>query len=103
MKTGLNVGERLLILSILPKEGNFITLRVIQTLKMRIGLSAEEYQKYEIVSENGGTRFNIKGLDPTDFEFAEVEADIIKSELKKKDTDKKLTEEMITIYEKFCV
>lgn len=102
MKTELNVGERLIILSILPKEGNIITVRVIQGLTQRLGLTSEEITEYDVKAENGVTRFNIKALEPKDFEFHDVEMDIIRTQLKKRDTDQKLTAEMITIYEKFC-
>ena len=55
MKIGLNVSERMTALSLLPKEGNFATLRIIRELGGKLGVSADEFEAFEIrdVMDNG--------------------------------------------------
>ena len=101
MKT-LNVGERLILCSILPKEGSFVTLKVIRGLINKLGLSAQELKEYDVKEENGLARWNSKGLEYKDFDFEEVEYDMIKKQLKELDSQNKLTNETVSLFEKFC-
>ena len=63
MKVKLDVGERMVVISILPKEGNFLTLRVLRTLVSRIGLTAEEIKEFEVVQEGDRIVWNQKGYE----------------------------------------
>lgn len=103
MKACLNVGERMTVLAIMPKEGSFVTLRLIRGLVEKLGLSAQELQEYEVTedTEQHIVRWNVAGSIPKEIEFADAETDIIKRELKRLDTGEKLTQSMIPIYEKF--
>jgi hypothetical protein len=103
MKVKLDVGERMVVISILPKEGNFLTLRVLRTLVSRIGLTAEEIKEFEVVQEGDRIVWNQKGYELLEFDLADVELDIIKQELKKLDSENKLTQDMFSIYEKFII
>jgi hypothetical protein len=102
MKTALNCGERLIVCSILPKEGNFITLRMIRTLIGRLGLTAEEITSFGIEEKDGQVRWNLNGNISVPFEFAQAEYDLIKEQLKKLNDTGKLTSDTFTVYEKFC-
>ena len=102
MKTKLNVGERMMVLTVLPKEGSFVTIRLIRTLISRLALSAQEIQDFEIVQEQEALHFNSKGSIELDFDFADVEFDLIRKQLKELDEGCKLKPDMITIYQKFC-
>ena len=101
MRASLNVGERLTVLNIMPKEGNFVTLRMIRTLINKLAPSAEEITEFEILAENNTVRWNVKGNVPIDFEFADAEVDLIKKELKRMDSENKLPMEVFSVYEKF--
>lgn len=102
MKVGLNVFERVMITQIVPKEGNFITLRLVNDLVSKIGLSAQDFEDYGIVQEEGKTRWNEKGIIPKEFELADAESELIRKQLKKMDDENKLSMQMFTLYEKFC-
>ena len=109
MKVGLNVIERGVLLNTLPKEGNFLTLRVIRNLVDKVGFSAQEMKDFEIKripDERDPTKiqtsWNLKGAAPTEIDFADVEVDIIKKQLNELDTKQKLTLELFSVYEKFC-
>jgi hypothetical protein len=102
MKVGLTVLERMAVLSTLPKEGSFITLKVLREMIQRVGFTAEELKKFEIKEKEGKAEWNIKGNDPVEFEFSDIELDIIRKQFKKLDSENKLVQEMFSTYEKFC-
>ena len=98
----LNVGERLMVISVIPKEGDFVTIRMVRGLISKLGLSAEEIQDFEVKSEEGNVMWNAKGSVPLDFEFHYAETDLIKKSLRKLEEEKKLNQDTIGVYEKFC-
>jgi len=102
MDVGLNVGQRLVAISVLPKEGNFVTIRMIRTLISKLGLSAEEITSFEVAEVDGEVRWNDKGSVPKSVSFADAEIDLIKKSLKKLDEENKLNQDTFLIYEKFC-
>jgi len=102
MKVGLTVPERLITLSVLPKEGSFVTLKVIRELKLRLAMTSEEIQKCDIVERDGQVHFNAKAHELNEFEFDTIELDLIRKSLTRLDGQQKLNEEMFTVYEKFC-
>jgi len=103
MKVKLNVVERLLSLEILPKEGNFATLKVIRTLRESLSFSEEELKKYEIVmSDDGRVKWNAQaGSEEVEKEFADFAFDLVKGKLKKMNDENKLEDKHFTLYEKF--
>jgi hypothetical protein len=101
MRVGLGVGERLMVLGVLPKEGNFVTLKVIRNLIDKLGLTTEEIEKFEVIQEGGQVTWKQEGNLPIDFDFDNVEVDIIKHELKKMDSENRLKVELLPVYEKF--
>lgn len=102
MKVGLNVLERGVLLKILPGEGNFLTLRLIRELTNKLSLSAQEIAEFELVIDGNKTSWNVKGAQPTEIEFGDVEADLIKKKLKELDDGSKMPIQLLTVYEKFC-
>ena len=97
----LNVFERLMLLPILPKEGNFVTLKILRNLNSNLGLNEAEYKEFEIKQENDKVTWNQKGNEEREIEIGEKATDIIVEALKELDKNKKLTERYFSLYEKF--
>jgi hypothetical protein len=97
----LSLFERLVILSILPGEGSYVTLRILQNLKLALSFTEEEIREWGIVSdkETNQTRWQQNGM--ADIPIGEKATDIIVEALSKLNKDKKLNEQMLGIYEKF--
>jgi hypothetical protein len=98
----LSVSERMVILQILPKEGNYATLRILQNLKLALSFTEQELKEWEIVTdaEKNQTRWSINaGL--ADIPIGERAMDMIVEALIKLDREKKLTEQALSVYEKF--
>ena len=103
MKIGLNVGERIVLGSILPREGNFLTLRLVRDLSSKIGITADEHKKYEIIEdkETHGIKWNAEGLKEIDFDFKLKEVELISKVLTELDKTEKLDLQHYSIYDKF--
>lgn len=97
----LSVGERLILLSILPEEGNFTTLKIIRDLRMGLSFSEAEHKKYKFVQEGMSVRWDDKATQDKEIEIGEKANDIIVLALSKLNESKKLKMEHITLYEKF--
>ena len=99
----LNVLERFQTLNLLPEEGNIATMRMRLKLIEKIGLTAEEIEKYEVrPGETEGTmRWNEKGLEEIEIDLKGPEIAAIAKNLKKLNEDEKLTQLHLTLYDKF--
>ena len=107
MKQKLNLGERFALLGLLPSEGNFATLKVVRKLRESLSLTEEEIKHFEVkqIPTSGGqsqlTWSVEKATEEKEFEFGEFAIDMIKTELKKLEEDKKLEDKHFSLYEKF--
>lgn len=103
MKVGLNLAERLVLMQILPKEGSFVTLKILRDLNSKLGVNSEEYTEFEIKEDKESQQvfWGQKGNEEKEFEFGEKENDLISESLEKLDKEKKLEQKHFTLYEKF--
>jgi len=101
MKFKLNLAERINTMSILPAEGNFITLKVIRELKLNLGVKDEEFKKFGIIQKESQITWNEEGNKEIEFEIGEKATDIIIEQLEKLDKSKKLEDKDFSIFEKF--
>ncbi len=99
----LDVRERLILLSILPAEGNFITLKVVRKLRESLSFNEEELKTYRFVQEEQRVTWDDKAEQSKLIEIGTQAKIIIQNELKKlNDADPpKLRDEHYSIYEKF--
>jgi len=97
----LTVGERLILLSILPNEGSFLTLKIIRDLKMALSFTEAEHKKYKFVQEGVSVHWDEKANKEKEVEIGETANVLISSALSKLNDEKKLKMEHFTIYEKF--
>jgi len=97
----LNLFERFMLLQILPKEGNFVTLRITRDLRTALAVTEKEFKDFEITQDGEHTKWNTKGNEEREIMIGEKATDIIVESLKQLDKDKKLTEQYFTVYEKF--
>lgn len=102
----LTVPERLTLLEILPKEGSVLTLRVLRELQTNLSFTEKELKQYKmkIEAHGGRLRVNWDTKIPDDgkkIQIGEAATAIIVRQLKELDRMKKLTMNMLTIYDKF--
>jgi len=107
----LLVNERLSLLGILPREGDYTTLKIIRDLQESLSFTEEEHKRLNFKQvENPETKSMLVSWDmPEDVEllYAEIPIGkkaetIIHDLLEKMNTEKRLTEQFFSLYEKFC-
>ena len=98
----LNVFERLVLLPILPAEGDFLTLKIMRELKESLSMSQTDLDEFEIKQAGEQVTWNEKGNEEREIEIGEKATDIVVESLKALDKEKKLTERHFSLYEKFC-
>jgi len=57
----LNTAQRLVLLDVLPKEGNYTTLKIVRKLKESLSFSEEEHKRLKFVQDGDGVRWDEKG------------------------------------------
>lgn len=103
----LDVRERLVLLSVLPAEGNFVTLKVVRKLRESLSFSEEEIKGYKFVyGVNQETNQNQVTWDNSIEQSKSIEIGtqaktIIQDALKKLDEQEKLRDEHFTLCVKF--
>ena len=97
----LSVAERLVLLSVLPEQGDFTTLKVIRTLRETLSFSEDEHKEYKFVQEGMQVRWDDKAEQVKDITIGEKANDIIVLALSKLNEEKKLKMEHFGLYEKF--
>jgi hypothetical protein len=104
----LTIFERYALFTILPREGNFQTLKTIKNLRESLSLTDEEKELYEFHQEDDGKVYWKLTDDEGNQIPQEVDVDIsihgmsiIRDTLEKLDKQDQLKEELYTVYEKF--
>jgi hypothetical protein len=97
----LSVLERLVVLKVLPREGDYASLKILTNLRMSLSFTEDEIAAWEIVSfpETGRTMWKIDG--EAEIPIGEKATDMIVAALKKLNQEKKLAVEDMGVYEKF--
>jgi hypothetical protein len=97
----LKLIDRLVLLKILPHEGSFASLKIVQKLRADLAPSEQEYKDFEIQEVEGNITWNPEKDSAKEIPVGEKANDIIVMALKKRDKDGELTEQEIPVYELF--
>lgn len=104
----LTVFERANLLNILPREGNFKTLKTIRKLRENLSLNEEENKKWQpVISDDGKMRWKVTDdagnpiPQNADIEISELGKEVIIEVLRDLDKQNKLKDEHYTLYTKF--
>ena len=98
----LLVHERLLLLNLLPATGDITSIKLLRKVKEDLSFNEKENKDLGFVQDGEMLRWNSeKGNVEKDITIGEIITELIKTELKKMNEEKKLTDQHISIYEKF--
>ena len=97
----LSVHERLLLLNLLPPKGDFTTLKLLRLAKEELSFSESENKSLNFQQNDEMLTWNEKANMDKEVNIGDTITEVIKKELKKMDKEKELTEQHISIYEKF--
>lgn len=97
----LSVIERMVALNLLPTEGSFTNLKLIRVAKETLSFNEEENKTLQFSQTGDRVTWNQTVVVEKEVEIGEVVSLIIVEALKKLDSEGKLKEEHISLYEKF--
>jgi hypothetical protein len=95
----LSIVDRIVLLNILPKEGNHITLRIVSDLRSRLSFSEEELAKAEFIVSESGTKW--KHDIESEIEIGPKAFSLIFNSLESLNRQGKLTLEHLPLYDRF--
>ena len=105
----LNTLDRVILSNILPKEGTFANLRLLRVVREELSFNEEENKLLNFRQEGPQLLWESKTVDgkqvdlipERDFRIGNVVTKLIRDELESLNSQSKLTEHHISIYEKF--
>ena len=100
----LNIGERIRVEKLLPKEANFSTWKIIRDLENELSFSEKETKSCNIRDVMIMGELFTKWDDETfekEVKFGEITTKMVVDKLKKLEEGGKLTKNDIPLYEKF--
>lgn len=97
----LTLAERLALTTVLPTEGNFLTLRTAERLREKLLPTDDEVTEWKIVVEPDSVRWDAPDGTVVDLEITNAETAALIDILRKLDKDESLTAQLVTCYEKF--
>ena len=99
----LTVVDRVILMSVLPKEGDISTLKILRDLMSEIGFTEEEVQKLEMSSSEKGTTWKQdEGIKLNkEIDIGPRAYNVIEGAFRKISEAKKLTLEHLPTFEKF--
>ena len=101
MKYDMGVHERLVLLNILPPEGNLATIRIVREMREALSFSEAEHEDVQIVQADGGGVTWNQDAPSRDIEIGAKGQEIVREALGKLDKDEKLTADHLELCDLF--
>lgn len=95
------VQERLLLLDLLPKQGNYITLKIVRELREALSFDDAEIQTLELRTEGEQVLWNDAVAVDKDVTIGDSMASVISDTLKKRDGSATLSADHLPLYDQF--
>ena len=99
----LSIEERLLLLMILPREGDITTIKIVRQLREALSFSEHEHELFGMMfqTEDGRVEWDQEKAVDVDIPFGPQAMKVIVEVLEKLNKDGKLSEHHISLYDKF--
>jgi len=96
----LTIGERLLLLNMLPPEGDLTTIKIVRKLRESLSFTEDELVKYEITVLEGG-RVSWNSHEEAEIRIRAKGRSMIVAALNKLNDEGKVTEQHPSLFDKF--
>jgi len=97
----LNILDRLVLLQILPPEGNFVTLKIVRDLAHNLSLSEKEIADWEVRIDATEVHWNPEANVEKEINIGPQATKIIVDALQRLNAESRLRPEHLDTYEKF--
>ena len=95
----LSVLDRLVLLNVIPREGDITTLKIVRKLNDELSFSEEEHK--QLLFRNEGDSLHWNEIPPKEIEIGEKATDVIVEAFKKLNKQGKLHMDYLDLYERF--
>ena len=101
----LEVHERLALLNLLPTKSSYAGLKSVRKAKEIISFTPEEVEYYELAHDDGQTKWSsAKAVQRVlDAPMEEYIVDLVRQKLSEMEKKKELTDQYLSLYEKFVI
>lgn len=100
-KFDLSAKERVVLLNLLPPQGNLVTMKVVFEMGLNIGFSAQELEDWKIVyGDDGSVKWDGEKSKSKEFEFGVSELGVFKESVKKLDGESRIPLDFLPVIEK---
>lgn len=99
----LSVRDRIILLQVLPRQGNVTNLRIIRDLEREMGFSEEETTALKLESSERGVKWDKSSEVDKEIAIGEVAAKLIHDAFVDLDKRNALSLEHLDVYDKFVV
>lgn len=96
----LTVLDRILLLNVMPAEGDILTLKIVRKLREGLSFTEDEHKALNIVNENGQIKWT-PTTETKEIEIGPKAMILIAKVLKKLSKEEKLPAQYVDVYEKF--
>jgi len=101
MQYAMTVHQRLLLLGILPEEGNLTTIRIVRELREALSFSESEHEALKFRVEDGRVFWEDDVVGDKDIDIGPKAADVVRDALGELDKAGKLKVEHLPLCELF--
>ena len=97
----LSVTERLLLLNILPQQGNALTLKIVKDLQGELSFSEAEIELYGFDQRDGSLYWESEKETPKEVDVGKKALSVISERLEELNKGAKLSMDQLSLYERF--
>ena len=98
----LGITERLMLLQVLPTQGNAVTLKIVHDLRQSLSFTEDETREFELTVEGNAVRWNVAKERKAEVPLGPQANAIIVKALNELNAHEKLTENHLLLYDMFC-
>lgn len=98
-----DVAERLTLLNLLPREGNFITLKLLRELRESLSFTDKEVAQFKVKAANDRITWDNSASVDKEILIGDTMTNVIVEVLTKLDKAQKLADAQMGLYEKFVL
>lgn len=97
----LSVGERLVLMMVLPPNGDLVTMKIVQKLRGDLGFDEGEIERFGIRNEEGQVLWDGDKAEAKDIEIGPKAMEVVVRSLRELSEKKQLTLQHLPLCEKF--
>lgn len=96
----LNIQERLTLVNLVPEKGNFITMSIVDGLRLILYPSEAEVKKFDLKQDDRLLTWNEEGSKKTEVKISDSQIDFLMDQLEKKSIANELDFLQYSVYKR---